>query len=60
MLDRLIVFKTLPHVLVLHTKSGRKEPQNQLRSVERVAVYIHVWGSEHMSMCACVCKHIYS
>lgn len=57
MLDRLIVFKTRPCVLVLHTKSSRKQPPNHLRSVKRVAMYIHVWGSEYMSLCACVCKH---
>lgn len=57
MLDGLIVFKTRPHVLVLHTKSSRKQPPNHLRTVKYVAMYIHVWGCEYMWMCACVCKH---
>lgn len=57
MLDWSIVFKTWPHVLVLHNKSSRKHPPNLLRSFKCVAMYIHVWGSEYMSLCACVCKH---
>lgn len=57
MLDGLIVFKTQPSVLVLHTKSSRKQPPNHLRTVKCVAMYIHVWGREYMWMRACVCKH---
>lgn len=50
MLDWPIVFKTRPLVLALHTKSSRKQRPNHLRSVKCVAMYIHVWGSEYMSM----------
>lgn len=51
MLDRFTVFKTRPCVLVLHTKSSRKQPSNHLRSVKR---WLCIFMCGEVSGCACM------